>query len=245
MYSERPIAGMLSRLRREGWVSTTWAESVEGPPRRYYALTPAGQHALLARRTELLAEIRGHISASLSGTTDADEAAVRTMLDRLGDAADIVAPAVEDDPPEPGTQGRRPGIGLEVGAVVMLTVGSVIPVIGWVVGLILLWSSGVWRRSEKLLGTLIVPGGPGLILLFGLIPSQTCISSSGGPVGGPVTTTGPVCTGFALPPALGIAIMLLVLIAPIVFAIVLISRARARTAPVHRVPSVTGHQSAN
>ena len=39
------------------------------------------------RRTELLAEIRGHIAASLSGATDADEAAVRTMLDRLGDPA--------------------------------------------------------------------------------------------------------------------------------------------------------------
>ena len=109
------------------------------------------------RRTELLAEIRGHIAASLSGATDADEAAVRTMLDRLGDPADIVAAAVENDPPEPpsvpGTQGRRPGISLEVGAVVMLTAGSLVPVIGWVVGVILLWSSGVWRRSEKLLGT--------------------------------------------------------------------------------------------
>jgi hypothetical protein len=122
------------------------------------------------RRTELLAEIRGHIAASLSGATDADEAAVRTMLDRLGDPADIVAAAVENDPPEPpsvpGTQGRRPGISLEVGAVVMLTAGSLVPVIGWVVGVILLWSSGVWRRSEKLLGTLIVPGGPAWLCLL-------------------------------------------------------------------------------
>lgn len=190
------------------------------------------------RRTELLAEIRGHIAASLSGAADADEAAVRTMLDRLGDPADIVAAAVEDDPPDhpsaQGTQGRRPGIGLEVGAVVMLTAGSLIPIIGWVVGLILLWSSGVWRRSEKLLATLIVPGGPGLGLLIGTLPAgQSCSTTSGGSVGGQVTTTEPVCTGFALPPALGIALMLFVLIAPIVVAIVLISRARARTAPVH------------
>ena len=46
--SEGTIYPLLSRLRREGWVSTTWAESVEGPPRRYYALTPAGERALLA-----------------------------------------------------------------------------------------------------------------------------------------------------------------------------------------------------
>jgi HAAS len=163
------------------------------------------------RRTELLAEIRGHIAAALGGGTDADEAGVRTMLDRLGDPADIVAAAVEDDPgllpPNPPNQGRRPGIGLEVGAVLMLTVGSLIPVIGWIVGVILLWSSGLWRRSEKLLGTLIVPGGPGLALLIG-------------------------AAAIALPPALGIPIMIFVLMAPIAVAIVLINRARARTALV-------------
>lgn len=46
--SEGTIYPLLSRLRREGWVSTTWAESAEGPPRRYYTLTPAGERALLA-----------------------------------------------------------------------------------------------------------------------------------------------------------------------------------------------------
>jgi PadR family transcriptional regulator PadR len=45
--SEGTIYPLLSRLRREGWVSTTWAESAEGPPRRYYTLTPVGQRALL------------------------------------------------------------------------------------------------------------------------------------------------------------------------------------------------------
>jgi len=163
------------------------------------------------RRAELLAEIREHI-AVLSGGTGADDAAVRTMPDRLGDPADIVAAAVEDDQPEhpahPGPhEGQRPGIGLEVGAVVMLTVGSLIPVIGWTVGVILLWSSGIWRPSEKLLGTLVVPCGPGLALFGGAVI-------------------------FALPPALAIPTGLFVLIAPIVVAIILLNRARARTALV-------------
>ena len=62
------------------------------------------------RRTELLAEIREHIAASLSGGTDAGEAAVATMLDRLGDPSDIVAGAVENDPPEAASvPGRRAG----------------------------------------------------------------------------------------------------------------------------------------
>ncbi len=44
--SEGTIYPLLSRLRREGWVTTTWAESESGPPRRYYALTTDGAQAL-------------------------------------------------------------------------------------------------------------------------------------------------------------------------------------------------------
>ncbi|MEO8555387.1 MAG: hypothetical protein ABI474_01850, partial [Actinomycetota bacterium] len=124
--------------------------------------------------------------------------------------------------------------GLEVGAVVMLTLGSLIPLVGWAVGVILLWNSGLWRRSEKILGTLIVPGGPGLALLFGgmafALPSQSCSSTSSSTSSGEVFTTAEVCTGFALPPAVGIPILLFVLIAPVVVAGVLLSRARSRAA---------------
>jgi PadR family transcriptional regulator, regulatory protein PadR len=44
--SEGTIYPLLSRLRREGRVTTTWAESEAGPPRRYYALTPEGRASL-------------------------------------------------------------------------------------------------------------------------------------------------------------------------------------------------------
>ncbi|MFD3484804.1 PadR family transcriptional regulator [Streptomyces sp. NPDC058665] len=44
--SEGTIYPLLSRLRKEGWVSTVWKESETGPPRRYYTLTPAGRTAL-------------------------------------------------------------------------------------------------------------------------------------------------------------------------------------------------------
>lgn len=46
--SEGTIYPLLSRLRREGWVTTTWAESESGPPRRYYSITPDGDQALVA-----------------------------------------------------------------------------------------------------------------------------------------------------------------------------------------------------
>jgi PadR family transcriptional regulator, regulatory protein PadR len=52
--SEGTIYPLLSRLRRDGWVSTSWRESVSGPPRRYYAITPAGQRALTSFTTEWL-----------------------------------------------------------------------------------------------------------------------------------------------------------------------------------------------
>ncbi|MFC5183839.1 PadR family transcriptional regulator [Actinomadura harenae] len=44
--SEGTIYPLLSRLRRQGLVETTWRESTAGPPRRYYQLTAAGHQAL-------------------------------------------------------------------------------------------------------------------------------------------------------------------------------------------------------
>lgn len=44
--SEGTIYPLLSRLRRDGLVQTTWRESGLGPPRRYYRLTGEGERAL-------------------------------------------------------------------------------------------------------------------------------------------------------------------------------------------------------
>jgi PadR family transcriptional regulator PadR len=44
--SEGTIYPLLSRLRRDGLVVTTWQESPVGPPRRYYGLTAVGRRAL-------------------------------------------------------------------------------------------------------------------------------------------------------------------------------------------------------
>jgi PadR family transcriptional regulator, regulatory protein PadR len=43
---EGTIYPLLSRLRRDGLVETTWEESPSGPPRRYYRLTERGRSAL-------------------------------------------------------------------------------------------------------------------------------------------------------------------------------------------------------
>ena len=44
--SEGTIYPLLSRLRRDGLVETTWRESASGPPRRYYRATREGLAAL-------------------------------------------------------------------------------------------------------------------------------------------------------------------------------------------------------
>ncbi|MGH3052613.1 MAG: PadR family transcriptional regulator [Gaiellaceae bacterium] len=44
--SEGTIYPLLSRLRRDGLVESTWQESPTGPPRRYYRLTESGRAAL-------------------------------------------------------------------------------------------------------------------------------------------------------------------------------------------------------
>jgi hypothetical protein len=56
-------------------------------------------------------------------------------------------------------------------AVVGLVVGSlVIPVAGWLVGAVLLWRSDSWTVGEKLLGTLVWPGGLLLPLALPFLP---------------------------------------------------------------------------
>lgn len=44
--TEGTLYPLLSRLRKQGLVETTWQESMTGPPRRYYQLTDQGHVSL-------------------------------------------------------------------------------------------------------------------------------------------------------------------------------------------------------
>lgn len=50
--SEGTLYPLLSRLRKDDLVDTTWQESASGPPRRYYRLTKKGRRALAEFTTE-------------------------------------------------------------------------------------------------------------------------------------------------------------------------------------------------
>jgi uncharacterized membrane protein len=131
-----------------------------------------------ARRRELVQEISEHIAEARAGLEPETEADVRNLLDRMGDPADIAAEARGPAPETvPTTAAVERGSGaLDVVALVLLLLGGVvIPVIGWLVGVVLLWISSAWTARQKLLGTLVVPGG--LALPVGLLVVATSRSS--------------------------------------------------------------------
>lgn len=61
--SEGTLYPLLARLRRNGQVETSWRESSQGAPRRYYTLTAEGQDSLAA-----FASIWETFSASVTDT---------------------------------------------------------------------------------------------------------------------------------------------------------------------------------
>ncbi|WP_127355602.1 hypothetical protein [Actinacidiphila soli] len=129
-------------------------------------------------------------------------------------------------PPAAGASGAGVG-GLEIATVVLLLVGGFLFGIGWIVGLILVWSSRRWTPVDKLLGTLLFPGGLVLPVLAvgGLLyaASGSCSDDFAQAGKGAVVQ----CTSDGgVNPVLGIVIMALLVIVPIATGIHLVRRAR-------------------
>jgi uncharacterized membrane protein len=162
------------------------------------------------RQNELVAEIRDHIDSALAGMPTRDDANVRNVLERLGDPADIADEARE----RLGIPRSKAGL-REIAAVILLLIGGIlIPIIGWIIGLILLWSSPVWTSRDKLIGSLIIPGGLMLPFEFFFFSTEEC--SGSGPCGPSGLEQAAITLGFALAVA-----------APIVTSIYLARRATA------------------
>jgi hypothetical protein len=120
------------------------------------------------RRKEVLQEISTHIAESRQ-ELGADHP-IADVLDRVGDPQAIAWEATRG---EPGVTPRSRG--LEIATIVFLLPGSVLlPIIGWLVGVILLWSSSTWTTRDKLIGTLILPGGLLFAAFLPLSPAMTC-----------------------------------------------------------------------
>jgi HAAS domain-containing protein len=107
-----------------------------------------------SRRKELVAEIEAHLDEAIApGASDAE---VLTALDRVGEPEEIVG---EEAPPPPPAPARDPRGLHEWAAIWLLLLGGFIALVGWLAGLVLLWSSRAWTTRDKVIGTLVVPGG--------------------------------------------------------------------------------------
>lgn len=210
-------------------------------------LDAATAHLPADERVEISEGIRSHLIAALAEAhTEAD---VRTTLDALGDPAEIVgAPdtAVSAAQPAacPPAAGRSARGVLEVVAVIFLLLGAlIVPVVGWFVGVILLWVSKAWTTREKLIGTFVAPGGIAVfpfLALFVPFAAPSCTASVGTAVevtaGGGRLTSAPVenvveTCSTGLPEVVTIAILAFFVIGPVVTAIYLLRAAGRRPAP--------------
>ena len=191
------------------------------------------------RREDLLGGIREHIEAAIASGEVTDEASLRALLDRLGEPEEIVASAAEPGdpvpwapPPAPQVFYRRPGFGLELAAVLFLTIGSLLFVVGWLAGVVMVWSSRRWTLLEKLVATLVFPGGPGFVAFLSVLAvgQSSCSSTSVDVAGGSSTESVETCTssGLQLPAPYGAILVIAWIVLPLVVAGVLLHRARRR-----------------
>jgi hypothetical protein len=181
-------------------------------------LGAAGRHLPADRLDDLCAEIENHLAEAIPpGTSDADALVV---IERLGSPEEIVE-AEQPRSAVPVDEGPRSW--REWGAIVLLPLGGFIFGIGWIAGLILLWSSRAWTTRDKLIGTFILPGGIAAIfpiaIATGTRQKTLCFHSAAHsychPVGGPPASHS----------ALLIVLAVVVVIVPILTAIYLARRA--------------------
>jgi hypothetical protein len=164
------------------------------------------------RRAELVAEIEAHLADALDPRATDPEA--RNVLDRLG------APEAIVDAERPGAAAKpvEPRGTKEWAAIVLLLFGGFIAGFGWLVGVILLWTSRAWTTREKWIGTLLVPGG--LALPFYILGTATCARIGNG---------SDRCTAATSTETTWIVISTILVLAPIASAMYLARH--ARTAP--------------
>jgi uncharacterized membrane protein len=99
-----------------------------------------------ARREEIIAEFDAHIRDARTAHAAETDADLLNLLDRLGDPSVIGTEARERfDVAEPASAGAR-----EVIALLLLVVGPfIVPIVTWVLGAMLVWSSVAWSAREK------------------------------------------------------------------------------------------------
>jgi hypothetical protein len=131
--------------------------------RRYLAQLDAALLGVDAsRREEILAEVHEHIEQGRDGLDTDDAASVRTLLSRVGDPAAIAAEAGAPSP-----DSRR----WDAWAPWLIIFGPVASGLGWIAGIVILWTSPTWSQRDKLIATVVSPAGL-VALFFGLVAAM-------------------------------------------------------------------------
>ncbi|MEX0869062.1 MAG: hypothetical protein WD011_05260 [Nitriliruptoraceae bacterium] len=125
-------------------------------------------------------------------------------------------------------------------AVFLTTIGTTValPLLGiaaplaWVIGVGLVWTRRGWTTGERALLTMVWPGGTALPLVIAVTAARTCVSTASSGLDGSV---GPgvgdaVCTGFALPQAIGVPLFVAMVAAPLIVGAMALIRLHRRTA---------------
>jgi PadR family transcriptional regulator PadR len=87
LVSEGSIYPLLSRLSREGLISSEWVESRQGPPRKYYNLTDDGREAyrVLQQEFALLRELVARASRAPDHAVGADKRGTEIEINKGND----------------------------------------------------------------------------------------------------------------------------------------------------------------
>jgi len=153
-------------------------------------------------------EIVAGVREELRGLDDAD---ARERIAELGDPQFIAASARGELP----ASADKPWY--TVLTIVLLAIGGfIVPVLGWLVGLVMLWYSRTWTLRDKLVGTLVLPVVAAVLLGISALVAQ--------PVESAVEQINPLVPSVF---SLGHSVLILaIFIVPIITTIYLAVRAR-------------------
>lgn len=119
------------------------------------------------RRDELVQELIDRVVEARWELPDRDdETAVRALLKRIGAPEELAVKARAANLPPAPPAGPLGEEGREKLAILLLLFGGFAGGIGWLAGVVLLWLSPRWRDRDKLIGTLLLPGGLVLSLVI-------------------------------------------------------------------------------
>jgi hypothetical protein len=164
------------------------------------------------RRDEIVDEMRKHIAEERGRLVEETDADLLNLLDRLGEPGVVAAAARPAQIEARSREKRLP---------VMEILGVILTPIVWPLGILLVWLSDRWTKREKVLATVVWPGGVWtFFVLANLIPrGRTCY--------GTMQSGRPVITSCSPPQAVTFglnALLIVVTLLPIAVAIYLAVR---------------------